>query len=69
MAAMFVESALVHGGVLNPSLIVYYTPWVFKLLPEIWRPVTAFLLTGSGFSFVFDLYFSMSSTKPLFDPC
>lgn len=39
--------------------MVFYTPFVFKLpFPELWRLVTPFLLTGSGFSMLFDLYFS-----------
>lgn len=61
--AMFVESALVYSGLLNFQYIVFYTPWIFKLRPEIWRLCTAFLLTGPNFSFVIDLYFSQFSTK------
>lgn len=55
---MFVESALVHGGLLNPMSIVFYPPWILKFPPEIWRLLSSFILTGGGFSFVFDLYFS-----------
>ncbi|EXJ83754.1 hypothetical protein A1O1_07380 [Capronia coronata CBS 617.96] len=54
---MFVESALVHGGLLNPMSIVFHSPWIFKFPPEIWRLLSSFILTGGGFSFVFDLYF------------
>lgn len=60
MAAMFAESALVHGGVLGVMNVVYHTPWLFKFPPELWRIPSSFLLTGKGFSFVFDLYFSES---------
>lgn len=37
---------------------VFFTPsLLFKLPPQIWRMFTSFLLTGSGISFIFDLYF------------
>ena len=56
---MFVESALCHGGVLSFTRFLFHLPSIFKFpLPEVWRLVTPFLLTGGGFSFVFDLYFS-----------
>jgi hypothetical protein len=55
---MFVESALVHSGLVSGMRVLYYTPWIFKFPPELWRVLSAFLLTGGGFSFVFDLYFS-----------
>ncbi|KIW76117.1 hypothetical protein Z517_10862 [Fonsecaea pedrosoi CBS 271.37] len=57
VAAMFVESALVHSGLVSGMRIVYHTPWLFKFPPELWRLLSSFLLTGGGFSFVFDLYF------------
>jgi hypothetical protein len=56
---MFIESALCHGGLVDIRRVLFYVPWIFKLpIPEVWRFVTPFLLTGGGFSFVFDLYFS-----------
>src|SRR5947209_6439939 len=56
---MFVESALCYGGLISMRRVVFYLPWIFKFpLPEVWRFITSFLLTGPGFSFVFDLYFS-----------
>jgi hypothetical protein len=56
---MFVESALCYGGLISMARVVFYLPWIFKFpLPEVWRFITPFLLTGPGFSFVFDLYFS-----------
>lgn len=60
VAAMFVESALCHGGLISLRTVVYHTPWIFKFPPELWRLFSAFLLTGGGFNFVFDLYFSTS---------
>jgi hypothetical protein len=56
---MFVESALCYGGLISMRRVVFYLPWIFKFpLPEVWRFITPFLLTGPNFSFVFDLYFS-----------
>lgn len=56
---MFVESVLCHGGLIDIRRVFFYLPWIFKLpIPEVWRIITPFLLTGGGFSFVFDLYFS-----------
>jgi hypothetical protein len=56
---MFIESAICHGGLVDIRRVLFYVPWIFKLpIPEVWRFVTPFLLTGGGFSFVFDLYFS-----------
>ncbi|OCT50583.1 hypothetical protein CLCR_07218 [Cladophialophora carrionii] len=65
VAAMFAESALVHSGLLSGMRVVYYTPWVFKFPPELWRVLSAFLLTGGGFSFVFDLYFMFTYASGL----
>lgn len=59
---MFVESALVYGGLLDPAYVVHLSSYLFQLPPHLWRLLTPFLLTGSGFSFVFDLYFSKSGT-------
>ncbi len=60
MAAMFVESALVYSGSIDFRYVPYYSPFIFKFPPELWRLVTTFLLTGNGISFVIDLYFSGS---------
>jgi Derlin-2/3 len=56
---MFLESALVYGGLLGLRHVVFYSPWIFKFPPELWRLCTAFLLTGDGFNFFIDLYFSL----------
>lgn len=58
VAAMFLESALVHSGLVSYRLVLIHTSWLFKLPPQLWRLLSCFLLTGGGFSFVFDLYFS-----------
>jgi len=56
-AATFLQSALVLGGLLNVSWPLFYLPLIFKVYPEVWRIFSAFLLTGGGMSFIFDLYF------------
>lgn len=54
---MAVESLLVHGGLLNGYLVLFHLPWVLKFpLPQLWRLITPFLLTGNGFSALWDLY-------------
>lgn len=58
---MFVESALVHSGLVNYMRVMYMTPLLFKFPPELWRLLSSFILTGGGFNFVFDLYFSKST--------
>lgn len=55
---MFVESALVYSGSISYEYIPYYNSGILNFPPEIWRLFTSFLLTGPGFSFVFDLFFS-----------
>lgn len=58
-ALTFVQSALVYGGLLSAYRVIFRSDLVFKLLPEIWRVITPFLLTGPKLSFLLDLYFSM----------
>ncbi|EDN06445.1 predicted protein [Histoplasma mississippiense (nom. inval.)] len=53
----FVESLLVYGGILSPLRIFFHPSLIFKVFPDIWRPVTSFLLTDSDLNFIFDLYF------------
>ena len=51
-------SALVYGGLLNGYLVVFQLAQIFKFpLPQIWRLVTPFWVTGSGLSLLFDTYF------------
>ncbi|KAI1611918.1 Der1-like family-domain-containing protein [Exophiala viscosa] len=65
VAAMFVESALVHSGLVNGMRVVFYTPSIFKFPPELWRILSSFLLTGGGLSFLFDLYFMFTYASGL----
>ncbi|KAJ5645556.1 hypothetical protein N7507_011567 [Penicillium longicatenatum] len=56
-ALTLIQSVLVYGGVLSGYYVVFWPSRIFKLLPEIWRLATPFLLTGPKLSFFFDLYF------------
>jgi hypothetical protein len=40
--------------------VIFYTPWLFKIFPEVWRLATPFMLTSGGIGFIFDLYFCKS---------
>ncbi|RMD41400.1 hypothetical protein DV735_g3740, partial [Chaetothyriales sp. CBS 134920] len=58
VAAAFVESALVYRGLISFYWVPFAPSLIFKLwVPEIWRLLTPFCLTGGGLAFVFDLYF------------
>jgi Derlin-2/3 len=56
-ASALVLSLAVHMGLLSGYRVIYHTYYIFKILPELWRVPTSFLLTGSGLSMVFDTYF------------
>lgn len=57
MAAIAVESLLVHGGLVNGYLALFHLPSLLKFpFPQIWRLITPFLLVGSGFNALWDLY-------------
>jgi hypothetical protein len=43
---------------MSGSWIIFHKSYLWQLPPEIWRLATSFLLTGPGFNFVFDLYFT-----------
>lgn len=60
-ALTFAQSVLVYSGLLSGYYAVFLPGRIFKLLPEIWRVATPFLLTGPNLSFFFDLYFCMIS--------
>ncbi|EED18445.1 conserved hypothetical protein [Talaromyces stipitatus ATCC 10500] len=57
-AFAFVESLAVHGKFM-PFWRIHFSPKLifFTFLPEPWRLITPFFLTGPGLSFLFDLYF------------
>lgn len=54
-----VVSALGHTGLINLFRFVWYPEAIFTLkqFPEIWRVVTAFLITKPKFSIILDPYF------------
>ncbi|KAL1995302.1 hypothetical protein VTN49DRAFT_1489 [Thermomyces lanuginosus] len=64
-ALALVESVLIHAGILNPRLIIFYAPRLLTWFPEIWRLVTPFLLTGPGFQMFYDLYFLYTYSSQL----
>jgi Derlin-2/3 len=37
--------------------VIWYTPYLLKFPPEIWRLVTSFLITGKDLNVIFDTYF------------
>lgn len=54
---MAAESLLVHGGLVNGYRVLFHLPWLVKFpVPQLWRLITPFLLTGNGFSALWDLY-------------
>ncbi|OJZ81752.1 hypothetical protein ASPFODRAFT_144638 [Aspergillus luchuensis CBS 106.47] len=59
-ALTFLQSILVHGGLLSGYYVLFLRRLVFKTLPEIWRLFSPFMITGPGLSLIFDLYFSMA---------
>ncbi|GCB24746.1 centromere/microtubule-binding protein cbf5 [Aspergillus awamori] len=56
-ALTFLQSILVHGGLLSGYYVLFLRRLVFKTLPEIWRLFSPFMITGPGLSLIFDLYF------------
>jgi hypothetical protein len=58
-AAAVVVSALGHTGMINLMSYVFIKQYIFTvtMLPQVWRLVTAFLITGPGISILFDSYF------------
>jgi hypothetical protein len=51
-----VISVGVHTGLLPYRYIVFHPPFFMQIPPYIWSPITSFLLTGDGFSVLFDTY-------------
>ncbi|GFN20487.1 hypothetical protein AtubIFM55763_011609 [Aspergillus tubingensis] len=56
-ALTFLQSILVHGGLLSGYYVLFLRRLIFKTLPEIWRLFSPFMITGPGLSLIFDLYF------------
>ncbi|PYH94968.1 hypothetical protein BO71DRAFT_418964 [Aspergillus ellipticus CBS 707.79] len=53
----FFQSVLVHGGLISGYYVVFQRHLVFKALPEVWRLVSPFMITGPRLSLFLDLYF------------
>lgn len=58
-ALTLAESLLYYSETLSLYNVAFLRGNLFKRLPEVWRLVTPFLLTGRHLDFLFDLYFSM----------
>lgn len=56
-AAAVIVSALGYGGILPLMPLVFSGYRILRFPPEIWRMVTAFLITGPNLSIIFDPYF------------
>ncbi|KIW09537.1 uncharacterized protein PV09_00410 [Verruconis gallopava] len=59
VAATVGTSILVHGGMLSPVYVAFFSPLVFttREFPQIWRLVSSFLVTGPKFGLLMDPYF------------
>ncbi|KAF2811575.1 DER1-domain-containing protein [Mytilinidion resinicola] len=56
-AATVAVSALVYGGVLSVYPLLFASEYMWRLPPQIWRVVTAFLVTKPKLSIILDPYF------------
>ncbi|KAK7421817.1 hypothetical protein QQX98_002033 [Neonectria punicea] len=52
-----VLSLSVHLNFLPFEWFIHHPYYLWKLPPQIWRPVTCYLITGSGLGMLFDSYF------------
>jgi Derlin-2/3 len=52
-------SAAGYGGIISLSQYVFYKDYIFtrKIFPQLWRPLTAFLITKPKFAILLDPYF------------
>jgi len=59
VAATVAVSVLVHGGLLHPIYVIFLQDAIFtvKKLPQLWRLISPFLLTGPKFGLLMDPYF------------
>lgn len=64
-AASVLLSVPAHMGILNPGLLIYNNYYVFRLLPQVWRLVTTFLLTGPQLGMILDPYFVFTYASQL----
>jgi Derlin-2/3 len=52
-------SAACYGGIISLDQYIFYKPFIFttKIWPQLWRPITAFLITKAKFGIILDPYF------------
>ena len=62
-AAAFTTSILVYLDFMSANWIVFAPYMVWRFPPEIWRFVSAFLLTGPDLGIIFDTYFRKNYLK------
>ena len=59
-------SLLIHLSILSFSWVNFQSKAIFSIpIPQLWRLLTSFLITGSGFGLVFDPYFLFTYSKLL----
>jgi hypothetical protein len=64
--AILAVSVPAHFGLLPFQWLYFTEDTLFRLPPEIWRPVTSFLLSGPQLGIVMDPYFGTGSAKSAF---
>lgn len=60
IAAVLTTSVLVHTGIISPYPVLFVPEKLLQLppkIPEIWRLITPFLITGPKFGLLMDTYF------------
>lgn len=60
VAAVLTTSVLVHTGIVSPYPVLFVSEKLLQLppkIPEIWRLITPFLITGPKFGLLMDTYF------------
>ncbi|OOF92259.1 hypothetical protein ASPCADRAFT_153828 [Aspergillus carbonarius ITEM 5010] len=73
-ALTFLQSVLVHGGILSGYYVLFLRHLVFKSIPDLWRLFSPFMITGPGLSLIIDLYFMftygsrLETVSPRFSP-
>lgn len=50
-------SVCIHTKLLPAALFIHHPYYLWQIPPQIWRPVTSFLVTGSGLNLLLDSYF------------
>lgn len=57
-AATLATSVLVYGRMINGMRLIFSIPLIFKLpVPEVWRILSSFCITGADWAILYDTYF------------